>query len=159
MKKAIFAGSFDPFTNGHFDIIKKCALLFDYVYIVIGVNINKKRFVSAQVMKDAAQRQLATLGIDNCEVCIYDGLLVDFAKSHDVKYIVRGLRNSSDYEYEENMARVNKLLMPDIEYVYLRAENDALSSSVVRELIAFSADTGAFLPGEIQKAVTEALGK
>lgn len=155
MKKAIFAGSFDPFTNGHFDIIGKCSELFDKTYIVIGVNVRKKRFISAEMMKAAAERQLKKMKIENCEVCVHEGLLVDFIKENGVKYVVRGLRNSTDFEYEESMAKVNLLLCPELEYIYLRAENDAISSSVVRELLAFSADVSAFLPEEIQKAVRE----
>ena len=152
MKKAIFAGSFDPFTNGHLDIVKKCAELFDSVYIVIGVNVRKQRYMPAEVVKDAVENTLKRLGLINCRVFIHNGLITDFMRMHGIKYAVRGLRNTKDFEYEEDMARINKILMPEIEYVYLRTENAAISSSAVRELLSFGKDITQFIPQEIKEA-------
>ena len=158
MKKACFAGSFDPFTNGHLDVVKKCSELFDIVYIMIGVNVRKSRHIPADAMKTAIEGTLKRLNLENCVVCIHDGLLVDFLKNNDIKYMARGLRSALDFEYEENMARVNKLLYEDIEYIYIRADTDvfsALSSSMVRELKNFGKDISEYVPKETLEVYKE----
>ena len=145
-KTAIYPGSFDPFTNGHLDIVKKAALLFDQVYIVIGVNSEKKRTFDAQGMMLAIEKTLQQLQLDNCTVCIHEGLVAEFARVNDIRYMIRGLRNNMDYNYEENIAEVNKLINPDMEYVYFRAENVAVSSSMVKELHSFGLDISPYVP-------------
>ena len=146
MRKAIYPGSFDPFTNGHLDIVKKSAALFDEVHVVIGVNSQKKRTFEAEKMKTAIEAALQELDIANVKVIIYEGLVAEFAKQHQIKYMIRGLRNNMDYNYEENIAEVNKLINPDMEYVYFRAVNVAVSSSMVKELHSFGLDVSPYLP-------------
>lgn len=150
-RKAIYPGSFDPFTNGHLDIVKKAAKLFDKVYVLIGINSEKRRDFSADSMKSAIEQTLDEEKIINCEVCICNGLVAEFANDCGASYMIRGLRNTMDYNYEENIACVNKLINPELEYVYFRAENIAVSSSMVRELIAYGKDVGKYVP----KAVAE----
>jgi len=143
---AIYPGSFDPFTYGHLDIVRKSARLFDRVYIVLGVNTAKKRAFDCEGMKRAIEETLHQEGLDNCEVCIHDGLVAVFAAERSIGYMIRGLRNSLDYNYEENIAEVNNLINPDLEYVYFRADNVAVSSSMVRELLSFGRDVSKYVP-------------
>ena len=142
----IYPGSFDPFTNGHLDVVRKAAALLDHVYVLIGINANKKRSFDGELMKMAIEKTLEHEGLTNCTVCVYNGLVAEFAKQNNVKYMVRGLRNNMDYNYEENIAEVNNLINPDLEYVYFRAENVAVSSSMVRELLAFDRDVSKYVP-------------
>ncbi len=144
--KAIYPGSFDPFTNGHLDIVKKSAALFDEVYVVIGINSSKSRAVDSELMKKAIEETVRDLGLSNVRVAVYEGLVAQYAKEHGIKYMIRGLRNNMDYNYEENIAEVNKLINPYMEYVYFRAENVAVSSSMVKELHAYGQDISVYLP-------------
>jgi pantetheine-phosphate adenylyltransferase len=145
-RRAIYPGSFDPFTNGHLDIVKKSAALFEEVYVVIGINAQKKRTFEAGKMKAAIEAALQELGITNVQVVVYEGLVAEFAKANRIKYMIRGLRNNMDYNYEENIAEINKLINPDMEYVYFRAVNVAVSSSMVKELHSFGMDVSPYLP-------------
>lgn len=154
-KKAIYPGSFDPFTNGHLDIVKKASMLFDQVYVVIGINSQKTRYSNLEGMKDAIEQTLVQNGLDNCVVCIHDGLIAEFAHLMGIQYMIRGLRNNMDYNYEENIAEVNKLINPEMEYIYFRAENVALSSSMVRELNSYSLDVSKFVPESVLALIRE----
>ena len=145
-KKAMYPGSFDPFTNGHLDIVKKASQLFDDVYVVIGVNANKTRSTKLLEMKSAIEQTMRDTDLQNVHVEVYEGLMAEYAKSNNIKYMVRGLRNTMDYDYEENIAEVNKLINPNLEYIYFRAENAAVSSSMVRELHKYRQDISPFLP-------------
>lgn len=155
---AAYPGSFDPFTTGHLDIVKKAAKLFDKVYIIQAVNKNKKRSFPEKEMKEAIEQTLALKGITNCEVVIYEGLVAQFAKEHDIKYMIRGLRNNLDYNYEENLAEVNKLINPDLEYVYFRAENVAVSSSMVKELSSFGQDVSKYVSKPVMDLIKRVYG-
>ena len=145
-KKAIYPGSFDPFTNGHLDIVRKSAAIFDQVYVVIGVNANKKRTFSANRMIPAIEKALADAGITNAVVTSHAGLVAQYAKEQGIGYMIRGLRNNMDYNYEENIAEINKLINPNMEYIYFRAENVAVSSSMVKELCRYHQDISKFVP-------------
>lgn len=145
-KEAIYAGSFDPFTNGHLDIIKKASKLFDKVVIVVAINKNKSRTYNTDKMCSAIEVTLKENNITNCIVGSWDGLIADLMYSWEINYLIRGLRNVTDYNYEENMAIVNKLINPNIEYVYFRADNAAISSSMVKELNNYRQDISAFVP-------------
>lgn len=148
-KTAIYPGSFDPFTNGHLDIVKKAAELFDEVYVLIGVNSKKRRSFDPAKMKDAIEATMQELGLDNVRVVVFEGLVASYAKANDIKYMIRGLRNNMDYNYEENIAEVNKLINPEMEYVYFRAVNAAVSSSMVKELHEYGQDISVYLPGPV----------
>jgi pantetheine-phosphate adenylyltransferase len=146
VKKAIYPGSFDPFTNGHLDIVKKASALFDEVDIVIGINSSKRRSFDATEVENAILETLKLNGITNCRVCTHEGLVAAFAKDNNIRYMIRGLRNNMDYNYEENIAEINKLINPHLEYVYFRAENIAVSSSMVKELNSYGHDVSSFVP-------------
>ena len=150
-KKAIYPGSFDPFTNGHLDIVRKSAAIFDQVYVVIGVNANKKRTFSANRMISAIEKALADAGITNAVVTSHAGLVAQYAKEQGIGYMIRGLRNNMDYNYEENIAEVNKLIYPEMEYVYFRADNVAVSSSMVKELHSYGLDVATYVPPAVLK--------
>lgn len=153
-KTAIYPGSFDPFTNGHLDIVKKASVLFEKVFIVIGNNPQKKRAFNCDGMKAAIEKTLSACNITNCEVYVYDGLIAKFAKENNIKYMIRGLRNNLDYNYEENIAEVNKLINPDMEYIYFRADNIAVSSSMVRELNFYAQDVSEYVSRDVLDYIT-----
>ena len=151
--RAIYAGSFDPFTNGHLDMVCKAARLFDEVDVCIATNANKRRSYDEAEMSRAIAKTIATQNLDNVKVCICDGLIGEYAKKIGAQYLVRGLRNQVDFGYEENIAEVNKLVHPELETIYLRAENSAISSSMVRELKHHGKDVSAFLPDAVLRVV------
>ena len=134
MKTAIFPGSFDPITLGHQDIIEKSLNLFDSVIIGIGKNNEKKYMFSAEKRKQFVEKTFKSN--DNIEVKIYDGLTVNFCKKNNADFIIRGLRNVSDFEFEKTIALTNRKLT-GIETVFLltSAKNSYISSGIVRELI------------------------
>ena len=148
-KVAVYAGSFDPFTNGHLSIVKKSAELFDEVIVGIAENSNKKRKTDLYEMKYAIQEQLKCY--DNVCVATISGLVADYCKKKDICYLVRGLRNTSDYLYEENIAKINNEINPDLKTIYFRADNDVISSSMIRELKEHCKDVSKFVPEEIYK--------
>lgn len=152
-KKAIYPGSFDPFTNGHLDIIRKASAIFDQVYITIGINSEKRRTYDCEEMRQAIERTLADCGITNCTVRSYDGLIAEYTRRNKIGYMVRGLRNNMDYNYEENIAEVNKLIDPKLEYIYFRADNVAVSSSMVKELNHYGLDVSKYLPPAVAAIV------
>lgn len=145
-RSALYAGSFDPFTLGHMDVARKSARLFDRVVVLIGVNVRKTRRFPAEAMRDGIAAALRDEGLSNVEVVIFDGLVTDFCRGQGIGYYVRGIRTATDYAYEEDIARVNRMLCPELETIYLRADHPALSSSMVRELLAFGKDVSDYVP-------------
>ncbi|MGM9552615.1 MAG: pantetheine-phosphate adenylyltransferase [Clostridia bacterium] len=148
---AIYPGSFDPFTKGHLDVVRKASKLFNTVHILIGINANKKRDYESEKMKTAIENALKENSITNCIVVIHEGLVAEYASDNNIKYMIRGLRNNMDYNYEENIAEINKLINPNLEYVYFRADNVAVSSSMVKELKSFGKDVSMFVPDAVLK--------
>ena len=144
-KTALFPGSFDPFTKGHQNIVERALPLFDRLVIGIGRNTTKQTLYTPE----ERQQQIAALFANEprIEVQIYDVLTVDFAKSVDAQYVLRGVRTMADFEYERTIADVNKRLA-GLETVLLFADADtaSISSSLVRELKAFGKDVTDFLP-------------
>ncbi len=145
MKTAIFPGSFDPITLGHKDIIEKSLNIFDSVIIGIGQNSEKKYMFSAERRKQFVEETFKS--INNIEVKIYDELTVDFCKKNNADFIIRGLRNVSDFEFEKNIALTNRKL-GEIETVFLltSAKNSFISSGIVRDLIKNNGDYSLFIP-------------
>ena len=145
MRTAIFPGSFDPFTIGHKDIADRALAIFDRLIIGIGYNINKPdpERIAERV------KSISSIYADNQSVAVeaYTGLTVDFARRHGAGFIVRGLREVKDFEYERNLADTNSAIS-DIETVFLvaRPELGFVSSSMVRELLANGFDASRFLP-------------
>jgi pantetheine-phosphate adenylyltransferase len=148
-KIAVYAGSFDPFTNGHLSIVKSAAAVFDKVYVVLAQNPEKSRVVDGSLMADAISQCLNSRGLNNCEVVLWYGLVADCCKQLHAAYLVRGLRNTSDYMYEENIAKINQEINPELKTVYFRADNEVISSSMVRELRKYGKDTSKYVPIEV----------
>lgn len=149
LKIAMYPGSFDPFTLGHLDIVNKSSKLFDWVYIVIAENHQKKRSYTPELMKSGIETVLKKNNISNCTVVISSSLSAVFAESKDIGFMIRGLRNGIDFTYEENMALINKLINPALESVYFRAEMPAVSSSMVKELLNYGQNILPYVPKEI----------
>ncbi len=147
--KAVYAGSFDPFTIGHLHVLRQASEVFDTVYVAIAVNSEKKRRTDKENMKNAIEKVLISNEINNVEVEIFNGLTVDFAIKKGAKFLVRGLRNGTDYEYEENLAVVNSKIS-GIETIYFRAGKTAhISSSVVMELHKYGKNIDKWVPKEV----------
>ena len=155
MKKAIFPGSFDPFTYGHLDVVKKASDMFEEVIVLICCNPDKHKKFNVSIAQKAITAALYDAGITNCEVVIYNGLVAKYAKDNNIKYLIRGLRNNLDYNYEESLALANKQINPELEIVYLRADKAAISSSMVRQLHMYGEDVSKFVPPAIMKEVFE----
>jgi pantetheine-phosphate adenylyltransferase len=144
-KIAVFAGSFDPFTVGHCDLVKRAAGLFDCLIVVVAQNTNKKNLFDAETRK--AMVEAAVSEIPNVKVAVYGGLTVDFMKSVGARYLVRGIRNASDLDAEQAVAWNNKVIYGDgeIETVLLLSAQEHLvvSSTLVRELLKCGANKSA----------------
>ena len=153
MKIGFYAGSFDPFTNGHLHVITKSSSLFDKVIVGIGVNSEKARRFDKDLMQKAIEKVIANRNLNNVTVISYDGLLVDAAMNYNASFLIRGIRNGMDYEYEENMASINEELS-DLDTVYIRAGRlGNISSSMVMELLKYNKDASKYLPKEILEIV------
>lgn len=146
MRRALFPGSFDPFTCGHKDIVERGLQIFDHITIAIGQNGQKQGWLPAE----ERERALRTFYSAESRVSVerYDILTIDFARRCDARFLLRGVRSLNDYAYELQMADINRQLAPDIETVVLLADPklSALSSSMVRELAHFGHDVREYLP-------------
>ena len=151
MNVAIVPGSFDPVTNGHLDIIKRTAQLFDVVYVSILSNSTKSPLFSVEERIELIRR--ATKDFPNVKVEGFTGLLVDYARQKGAKFIVKGLRAVTDFEYELQMADTNKALNPNIETIFMMAstEYSFVSSSVCKEVLRFNGDISKFVPKEVEE--------
>ncbi len=149
LKKALYAGTFDPFTNGHLDIVNRSLKVFDEITIVIAVPPNKSPLFS----KDQRVEMLNELFKENSNVKIdtWDGLIVDYAKKNKIPSIVRGLRPTGDFEIEFQMASMNQSLHAGIETFFLMTsgEHYFVSSTLIREILKHSGDISPFVPKEI----------
>lgn len=159
MRTAIMPGSFDPFTIGHVDILKRACAIFDFVYVGVLVNCNKKALFSPDERVMQIQKVISAAGIKNAEAQVFQGMLVDFAREKGACACVRGIRSHRDYDIELEMADINRKLYPELEHVYLlaNAENACVSSSAVREIGVFGGDISGFLPDAIYEEVRERL--
>ena len=146
MKTAVFAGSFDPITRGHEDIVLQALPLFDEIIIAIGVNIDKKYAFPLEQRIKWIENTFAEY--PKVKVVSYQGLTVDFCKKMNAQFIIRGLRNTTDFEYESIIAEANKKLNPEVETVFFLANPTlrCVSSTVVRDLIKNDADLTGFIP-------------
>ena len=148
-----YAGSFDPFTNGHLQIVKKTSKCFDKVIVGIGYNAEKKERINKVKMKEAIEKAIKEEQLTNVDVVLYNGLTVEKAKECGANILIRGLRNGTDYEYEENISEINEKLA-EMDTCYFRAGDlGYLSSSVVMELYNNNKSIDKFVP----KAVAELL--
>lgn len=153
MKIGFYTGSFDPFTNGHLHVVKKAAEVFDKVIIGIGIHPTKRRRYDKEEMKHAIEKVLKREKLDNVCVIEYDNLSVDCAKEHNSTYLIRGIRNGTDYEYEEIMASMNEELS-GLDTIYFRAGKlGNISSSMVVELLRNGRNVDTYLPNEIVEVI------
>ena len=144
-KQALFAGSFDPFTIGHYSVVKRALPMFDKITIGIGINLGKKSMFNVEERVKAIEKAFA--GEERIEVKVYDCLTMDFAKEIGADVLLRGVRTTKDFEYEREIADIN-LKLGGIETVLLISEPEyaSISSSVVRELITYGKDVSELLP-------------
>jgi len=148
-KIAIFPGSFDPYTRGHHDIVCRGLKIFDKIIIAIGYNSQKKRYFEVDRMK--ALIRSAFTDQDPVEVIDYDLLTASLAKNYHAGYLLRGLRNTTDFEYENSISQVNRYLNQDLETVFLitSPEYASIRSSIIREVHKYGGDITSFLPYQI----------
>ncbi len=151
--KAIYPGTFDPITNGHIDIIERAAMLFDHVIVAVAQNTAKNPVFGLDTRVDLAQQALKHL--THVQVIGFSGLLIDFAVNHQANIIVRGLRAVSDFEFEFQLAGMNRKLNPHIESIFLTPSEHYtyLSSTLVREISAFKGDVSPFVPPCVMEAL------
>lgn len=154
---AIYPGTFDPITNGHIDLVRRAARLFDDVILGVAVYPGKSPLFSLEERVDLAKQALKDA--DNVEVVGFDGLLVEFARTQRAQAVVRGLRAVSDFEFEFQLAAMNRKLAPELESLFLTpAEEYAfISSSLVREVAQLGGDVSAFVPPAVRTALSRRL--
>ena len=145
MKKAVFPGSFDPITIGHLDIVKRGTKIFDEIIIAIGDNTDKKYMFSKEKRVEFVERTFSDY--DKVKIESYNGLTVDFCKKNNIEFMIRGLRNSADFEFEKSIALTNREIT-GIETIFFLTspENSFISSSIVRDLIRNKGDYKLFIP-------------
>ena len=156
---AVYPGSFDPVTNGHTDIIRRAARLFDKVIVLVSVNAIKSPSFSTVERVKLISKVVEQLDLENVVVDLWDGLLVDYIKQVGAIAIIKGLRAVSDFEYEFQMALANKMLYEEAETVFLTtsSENMYLSSSVVKQIASFGGDISHFVPDCILQDIIDRL--
>ena len=155
MRRAIYPGSFDPITNGHLDVIRRAAKLFDELIVAVAFNAQKQSAFTAD--ERVALIAEVTADVANIRVTRFDGLLVDFARQENAAAVVRGLRAISDFEFEFQMALMNRKLEPTIETIFLtpREEYTYLSSRIVKEIARLGGNVEAFVPPFVARSLRE----
>ena len=158
MAKAIYPGTFDPITNGHLDILSRAAHLFEEVHVVVAVNVRKNTLFSLDERQDLIRG--CTSGLKNVHVSSFEGLTVDCLRRFGAEVVIRGLRAVSDFEYEFQMALMNKKLDANCETVYLMPSEQYtyLNSSVIREIAALGGTVSDFVPPRVDEKLREKLG-
>ncbi len=159
MVSAIYPGTFDPITNGHLDILQRAALLFESVHVVVAVNVRKNTLFSLDERLELIRD--CTSQMSNVHVSSFEGLTVDCLRRFNAKVVIRGLRAVSDFEYEFQMALMNKKLDAHCETVYMMPSEQYtyLNSSIIRELAALGGSVAEFVPALVEKKLHQKLGK
>ncbi len=158
MRRAIYPGSFDPITNGHLDVIERARKLFDEVVVAVAHNDEKQPLFS---LKDRLDLLRETAGkIDNVRIAEFEGLLVEFASNEEAGIVIRGLRAISDFEFEFQMALMNRKLDSAVETIFLmpKEEYTYLSSRIVKEIARLGGDISGFVPACVAKALSRKFG-
>ncbi|MGQ0544145.1 MAG: pantetheine-phosphate adenylyltransferase [Betaproteobacteria bacterium] len=145
MIKAVYPGTFDPLTRGHEDLVRRAAALFDELIVGVANSRAKRTFFTLEERVAMAREALA--GVRNVQVVGFDGLLIDFVRQHGARVVLRGLRAVSDFEYEFQLAGMNRSLYPDLETVFLTPSEQHMfiSATLVREIAAFGGDVSKFV--------------
>ncbi|MFA5311199.1 MAG: pantetheine-phosphate adenylyltransferase [Candidatus Omnitrophota bacterium] len=152
-RRAVYPGTFDPVTYGHIDLIKRAQEIFPEVIVAVAHNPNKKPVFSAK--ERVAMLKEATKGLKGVEITEFNGLVVDYARKHNAKVLIRGLRMISDFEYEFQMALTNRKLSADIETIFLMPHESYsyLSSKLLKEAASLGANLSSFVPDFVEKAL------
>jgi len=149
-RRAVFPGSFDPFTIGHEAIVRRALSLFDEIIIALGANALKKNYYTLETRKDMITRVFR----DEPRIVVdhYEGLTVDYCRKINAGYLIRGLRTSADFEFERAIAQVNKVMAPEVESVFLLTvpEHSHINSTIVRDIIRSGGDASRFVPEAIR---------
>jgi pantetheine-phosphate adenylyltransferase len=155
MKRAVFPGSFDPLTNGHLDIIQRSAPLFDEMIVAVLNNPEKRPMFSVEERCDMIREVLPSIDTDDCKMTVegFSGLTAQFAKNRDADAIVRGIRAVSDYEYELRMALMNRRLEPEIETVFLMADEEFsyVSSTLMKQVFELGGRVEGLIPELVEE--------
>jgi len=148
-KVALFPGSFDPFTKGHLDVVNRSLKLFHKIIIAIGHNSKKNRYFDALKTKASVENYFR--GNSNVQVLVYDELTAQIAKKKNAQYLIRGLRNTTDFEYENSISQINRHLNLDLETVFLITSPQFahINSSIIREVHKYGGDISAFVPFDL----------
>jgi pantetheine-phosphate adenylyltransferase len=159
MNSGIYPGSFDPVTFGHIDIIKRAASVMDHLIVAVLKNNGKSPLFS--VDERVNMLKAVTADMENVEIMSFSGLLVNFAREHGVKVIVRGLRAVTDFEYELLMAQTNRVMDGGIDTIFFSTdlEYSYLSSSIVREIASYGGDISKFVPASVEKMILDKFKK
>lgn len=157
MRTVIYPGSFDPLTNGHLDVVERASKLFDRVIVAVAANADKQ-----PMFRQAERKRQITAAVKpmkNVEVAAFQGLLVDFAEAHQAQAIIRGLRAVSDFEFEFQLALMNRKLKEEIETIFMmpRESYTFLSSRLVKEIAGLGGEIGAFVPANVERALKRKL--
>ncbi len=159
MKKVVYPGTFDPITNGHVDLVERACRLFDHVIIAVADSAKKQPLFTLEERVDLCKNVLAQF--DNVEVLGFSGLLANFVESQNAQAVIRGLRAVSDFEYEFQLANMNRALSPKMESIFLTPSEhfSYLSSSLVREIASMKGEVGQFVPTTVEVALKEKFSK
>lgn len=154
-KKAIYPGTFDPLTNGHLDIIERSADIFDHVFVAIADSTSKNTLFTTKQRMDLAEEALSDLS--NVSIVSFDRLMTDCARENDALVILRGLRSVSDFEYEFQMAGMNRKLFPEADTLFMTPDEtlSCISSSLVREIAKLEGDVSEFVPSNVLAALND----
>lgn len=161
-KTALFPGSFDPFTNGHMDLLERATTLFEKVIVTVAVNQEKKSVFTGAERVDLIRQSIAEKPWkDHVLVEEFEGLLIDFARKKGVVTLLRGVRQLSDFEYEFRMALTNRRLAPEIDTLFLMPDEQLtfISASIVKEVAVWGGDLSSFVPDPVANALRERLQK
>lgn len=152
-KITLYPGTFDPITNGHLDLIKRSAAMFDHIIVAVAASPSKKTLFTLEERVDLVKKSIA--GLDNVSVDGFSGLMVDFAKQKQANLLVRGLRTTMDFEYEFGLTSMYRKLMPELESVFLTPSEEYafLSSTIVREVALHGGSVEAFVPPVVNQAL------
>lgn len=155
--RAIYPGTFDPITNGHLDIVQRAAVMFDTVILAVASSPHKKTLFSLD--ERVAFAKAVTRHLANVEVVGFSDLMANFAKANQANILIRGLRTAGDFEYEMQLASMNRHLMPDLESVFLMPSKEwsFISSTLVKEVARHQGDVSHFLPSEVHQALLKRL--
>jgi pantetheine-phosphate adenylyltransferase len=159
MKRCIYPGTFDPFTNGHLDVLQRAAHLFDHVRVAVAIDSTKKALFSPEERVALIKANLH--GLPNVDVVSFEGLLVEFARQQNSHAIIRGLRALSDFEFEFNMALMNRHLEPEVETIFVMPNESFsyTSSSLVKQIATLGGDVRKFVPTNVARALRKAYAK